>query len=46
MLIYFILHGVITLALYKGLHVAEAMPVQKGGCWEGTVELAEMLNIL
>ena len=50
-LLYFLLHRVIALALYKGLHAAEARPVQKGGCrarpdsralW---VELAEMLNI-
>ena len=31
-LLYFILHGVIAPALYKGLHAAEARPVQKGGC--------------
>ena len=39
------------LALYKGLHAAEARHVQKGGCQAGPdsralrVELAEMLNI-
>ena len=39
------------LALYKGLHAAEARPVQKGVCRAGPdsralrVELAEMLNI-
>ena len=39
------------LALYKGLHAAEAGPVQKGGCRVGPdsralrVELTEMLNI-
>ena len=32
-LIYFLLHGVIAPALYKGLHEAEARPVQKGG-WQ------------
>ena len=38
-------------ALYKGLHAAEARPVQKGGRRAGPdsralrVELAEMLNI-
>ena len=31
-LLYFLLHRVIALGLYKGLHVAEASPVQKGGC--------------
>ena len=31
-LLYFLLHGVIIPALYKGLHAAEARPVQKGGC--------------
>ena len=50
-LLYFLLHGVIALALYKGLHATEARPVQKGGCRAGPdsralrVELAEMLNI-
>ena len=50
-LLYFVLHRVIALALYKGLHAAEARPVQKGGCRAGPnslalrVELAEMLNI-
>ena len=50
-LLYFLLHGVIAPALYKGLHAAEARPVQKGGCRAGLdshalqVELAEMLNI-
>ena len=32
MLLYFLLHGVIALALYKGLHAAEARPIQKDGC--------------
>ena len=47
----FSLAHVIALALYKGLHAAEARPVQKGGCRVGPdsralwVELAEMLNI-
>ena len=51
MLLYFLLHKVIALALYKGLHAAEARPVQKGGCRAAPdspalrVELAEMLNI-
>ena len=31
-LLYFLLHGVIAPASYKGLHAAEARPVQKGGC--------------
>ena len=31
-LLYLLLHGVIALALYKGLHAAVARPVQKGGC--------------
>ena len=31
MLLYFLLHGVIALALYKGLHAAEARPIQIGG---------------
>ena len=50
-LLYFLLHGVIAPALYKGLHAAEARPVQKGGCRAGPdnhalrVELAKMLNI-
>ena len=50
-LFYFLLHGIIALALYKGLHVAEARPVQKGGCRARPdsralcVELVEMLNI-
>jgi hypothetical protein len=50
-LLYFLLHRVIALALYKGLHAAEAKSVQKGGCRAGPdsralrVELAEMLNI-
>ena len=50
-LLYFLLHGVIAPALYKGLHATEARPVQKGGCRAGPdsralrVELAEMLNI-
>jgi hypothetical protein len=50
-LLYFLLHRVIALALYKGLHAAEARPVQKGGCRAGPdsrslrVELAKMLNI-
>ena len=50
-LLYFLLHGVIGPALYKGLHAAEAGPVQKGSCQTGPdsctlrVELAEMLNI-
>ena len=50
-LLYFLLHRVIALALYKGLHAAQARPVQKGGCRLGPdsralqVELAEMLNI-
>ena len=50
-LLYFLLHGVITPASYKGLHAAEARPVQKGGCRAGPdsrtlrVELVEMLNI-
>ena len=50
-LLYFLLHAVIAPASYKGLHAAEAMPVQKGGCRAGPdsralrVELAEMLNI-
>ena len=50
-LLYFLLHGVIAPALYKGLHAAEARPIQKGGCQAGLdsralrVELAEMLNI-
>ena len=41
----------LRLALYKGLHVAEARPVQKSGCRARPdsralrVELAEMLNI-
>ena len=49
--LYFLLHGVIAPALYKGLHATEARPVQKGGYREGPdsralrVELAEMLNI-
>ena len=49
--VYFHLHWVITLALDKGLHAAEARPVQNAGCWAGAnsralwVELAEMLNI-
>ena len=30
-LLYFLLHRVIALALYKGLHAAKARPVQKGG---------------
>ena len=34
-LLYFLLHGVISPALYKGLHAAEARPVQMGGCREG-----------
>ena len=48
-LLYFLLHGLIALALYKGLHAAEARHVQKGGCRAGPdsralwVELAEML---
>ena len=29
--LYFLLHGFIGLALYKGLHAAEARPIQKGG---------------
>ena len=47
----FLLHRVIALPLYKGLHAAEARPVQKDGCRAGPdsralrVELAEMLNI-
>ncbi len=50
-LLYFLLHGIIAPASYKGLHAAEARPVQKGGCRAGPdnralrVELAEMLNI-
>ena len=50
-LLYFLLHGVIAPALYKGLHGAETRPVQKGGyragpdCRALRVELAEMLNI-
>ena len=50
-LFYFLFHGVIAPALYKGLHAAEARPVQKGGCRAGPdsralrVELAEVLNI-
>ena len=50
-LLYFLLHRVIALALYKGLHAPEARHVQKGGCRAGPdsralrVELAEMLNI-
>ena len=49
--VYFLLHRVIALALYRGLHAAEARPVQKGGYRAGPdsralwVELAEMLNI-
>ena len=49
--VYFILHRVITLALYKALHATEARPIQKGGCRAGPdsralrVELTEMLNI-
>ena len=49
--IYFLLHRVIALALYKGLHAAEARPVQKGGCRAGPdsralwVELTEIRNI-
>ena len=50
-LIYFVLHGVIAPAFYKGLHEAEARPVQKGG-YRATrqprvlrVVLTEMLNI-
>ena len=48
---YFLLHRVIALALYKGLHATEVGHVQQGGCWAGPdsralrVELAEMLNI-
>ena len=48
---FFLLHRVIALALYKGLHATEARPVQKGGCRVGPdsralrVELVEMLNI-
>ena len=47
----FSLARVIAPALYKGLHAAQARPVQKGGCRLGPdsralqVELAEMLNI-
>ena len=50
-LLYFLLHRVIALALYKGLHAAEASPVQMGGCQAGPdsralqVELVQMLNI-
>ena len=50
-LLYFLLHRVIAPALYKGLHAAEARPIQKGGGRVGPdsralwVELAEMLNI-
>ena len=51
-LLYFLLHRVIALALYKGLQAAEARPVQKDGCRAGPgnlcalqVELSEMLNI-
>ena len=50
-LLYFLLHGVIAPALYKGLHATEARPLQKGGYQAGPdsralwVELAEMLNI-
>ena len=46
-----LLHRVIVLALYKGLHATEARPVQMGGCRAGPdsralrVELVEMLNI-
>ena len=46
----FLLHRDIALALYKGLHAAEARPVQMGGCRAGRnsralpVELADMLN--
>ena len=49
--IYFFVAQGLRLALYKGLHAAEARPVQKGGCQAGPdnralgVELAEMLNI-
>jgi hypothetical protein len=49
--IYFSVAQGLRLALYKGLHAAEARPVQKGGCQVGPdshalrVELAEMLNI-
>ena len=51
MLLYLLLHGVITPALYKRLHATEARHVQMGGCRAGPdiralwVELAEMLNI-
>ena len=31
-LLYFLLHRVIATALYKGLHAAEARPVEKGAC--------------
>ena len=46
-----LVHRVIALALYKGLHAAEARPVQMGGCRAGPdshalwVELAKMLDI-
>ena len=49
--VYFSAARGLRLALYKGLHAAEARPVQKGGCRAGPdsrvlrVELAEMLNI-
>ena len=49
--IYFSVAQDLRLALYKGLHAAEAGPVQKGGCRVGPdsralrVELTEMRNI-
>ena len=50
-LFFSLVHRIIALALYKGLHADEARPVQMGGCRAGPdsralrVELAEMLNI-
>ena len=46
-LLYFLLHGVIAPALYKGLHAAEARPVQKTSRQPRAlrVVLVEMLNI-
>ena len=46
-----LVHRVLALALYKGLHATEARPVQMGGYRAGPgsralqVELVEMLNI-
>ena len=46
-----LVHRLIALALYMGLHAAEERLVQMGGCRAGPdshalrVELAEMLNI-